>query len=471
MRHEKIKSVHITNYYHKQSGGISTAYNRLLEAANRHQRYVRLIVPGETSSIEDVGKYGWIYYVKAIRAPIFDKRYRLMLPFQYVPDGSPIRKILESEAPEMIEIGEKYLLSFLAGMIRMGYFKSLGRPMLVHFSCERMDDNLRAFVSGAKPFRWLARRVMANYIAPMFDFHMANSAYTAQEISDAVSKNNDPYRFEVFFDSCHRFLCSSALSFQQRIKVNSCGADTELFNANRKNTTRRNEILAESDFPDNSVVLLYAGRLSPEKNVMFLPKLLKALLKSDDHNSRLGEFRLLIAGDGPLKPSLEASLKRAVPGKYKMLGHVGDRNRLADIYANSDIFLHPNPREPFGIGPLEAMASGLPVIAPNSGGILSYANSENAWLENVVIDSYFAAVQDILKNPARREMKVRNAIETAREHTWERSTDRLFRLYDEMHEDFCRRYEFYAQEREGSSAGVVGRKFYGKTSNDHSDIN
>ncbi len=40
------------------------------------------------------------------------------------------------------------------------------------------------------------------------------------------------------------------------------------------------------------------------------------------------------------------------------LGHEADRRRLADLYANVDVFLHPNPREPFGIAPLEAMASG-----------------------------------------------------------------------------------------------------------------
>jgi hypothetical protein len=60
-----MKSVHITNYYHKDSGGISTAYNKLLEAGNSHGRHVRLIVPGETNSVENVGEFGKIYFVKA----------------------------------------------------------------------------------------------------------------------------------------------------------------------------------------------------------------------------------------------------------------------------------------------------------------------------------------------------------------------------------------------------------------------
>jgi len=182
------KSVHITNYYHKNSGGISTAYNRLLDAANRHKRYVRLIVPGMRDEIEEVSEYGRIYYVKANFSPVFDKRYRVMQAWNsYIFDKTRIRQILREEKPDMIEIGEKYSLSLLAGLIRKGYFKSLGRPMLVHFTCERMDDNLRSFVSGAKPFRWFARRVMGNYVFPMFDFHIGNSDYTAQELFDAVS--------------------------------------------------------------------------------------------------------------------------------------------------------------------------------------------------------------------------------------------------------------------------------------------
>jgi hypothetical protein len=103
-----IKSVHITNYYHKNSGGISTAYNKLLEAANRQQRPVRLIVPGEKSDIEQVGEFGRIYYIKANYSPVFDKRYRIMMPWNtYLLDAAPIKTILRKEAPDIIEIGEK----------------------------------------------------------------------------------------------------------------------------------------------------------------------------------------------------------------------------------------------------------------------------------------------------------------------------------------------------------------------------
>ena len=449
MAEKKLKSVHITNYYHKNSGGIGTAYDRLLEAANRHQRFVRLIVPGAENSREEFGEYGRIYYVKANFSPLFDKRYRLMLPWKtYIFNKAPIRRILREEQPDILEIGEKYSLSLLGGLIHKGFFKSLGRPVLVHFSCERMDDNLRAFVSGLPPFSWLARGVIGNYIFPMFDFHLANSDYTAREIKDAVSNEKNPHRSKRFFDFCHQFFRASNVPAEERIFVNQCGADTKLFGVDRKNAARRKEILAEAGFPENATVLLYAGRLSPEKNVKFLPKVLSSLLKFYNLDSQRHEYRLLIAGDGPLKNWLEDDLQERAPGKFKILGHVADREKLADIYANSDIFLHPNPREPFGIAPLEAMASGIPVVAPASGGVLSYATNKNAWLAETDVESYFREIRDVFNDDEKRARKIKNALETARKYSWENSTDNLFAIYDDMYEDFSRRRNLYVAETE-----------------------
>lgn len=430
------KSVHITNYYHKNSGGISTAYNHLLEEANRRQRQVRLIVPGERDEQQEIGKFGRIYYVKANPAPIFDRRYRLIMPWQYVPESAVIRQILLSEMPDIIEIAEKYTVSLLAGMIKKGYFTPLGRPMLVHLSCERMDDNLRAFVSGAKPFRWLARRVMGNYIFPMFDYHLANSQYTAQELIDAVSAEKNPGRSEAFFNLCCRFFKSVPDNSAEKVFVNNCGVDGETFSVSRKSQAKRREILAESGFPENATVLLYAGRISPEKNIILLPKILNSLLKFRSYDTERHEYCLLVAGDGPQKDWLERQLRRRAAGRYKIFGHIAAREKLADIYANSDVFIHTNPREPFGIAPLEAMASGLPVVAPNSGGVLSYANDENAWLTRPDAKNYYAAVRDIFSDNERRERKVKNALLTARNYTWENSTGRLFEMYDRMFANF-----------------------------------
>src|SRR5262249_5374416 len=125
-----IKTVHLTNAYHQASGGISTFYREMLNAANRQQREMRLVVPGESASMEEVGDYGRIYTVTSPRAPFGDSRYRLMLPDNYLfSPENPIRRILYKEQPDLIEICDKYALHWLAGLIRKKYIRELGRPV------------------------------------------------------------------------------------------------------------------------------------------------------------------------------------------------------------------------------------------------------------------------------------------------------------------------------------------------------
>jgi alpha-1,6-mannosyltransferase len=111
-------------------------------------------------------------------------------------------------------------------------------------------------------------------------------------------------------------------------------------------------------------------------------------------NDSRHDYRLLIAGDGPERGRLETELERTAPRRAHFLGHVSDREQLADLFAAADVFLHPNPREPFGIAPLEAMASGLPLVAPREGGVLSFANQANAWLANPNGDDFARAMKE-----------------------------------------------------------------------------
>jgi hypothetical protein len=264
-----MKSVHITNYYHKNSGGISTSYNNLMAAAARHQRYVRLIVPGETEEIEDVNEFARIYYVPAKYSPIFDKRYRLMMPWQYMPNDSIIRKILLAEMPDMVEITDKYTLSMFGAMVRLGKFKQLGRPMLVHFSCERMDDNVASFLSKGSFGGWLARNVIGKYTLPTFDYHLANSVYTAEEFTESVTKNGKP---DKGINRFWRWFRAPRVPLKERVRVCPRGVDAVQFTPDRKSETVRNEMVERSGVPADAVILLYAGRISPEKISNFCRK-------------------------------------------------------------------------------------------------------------------------------------------------------------------------------------------------------
>jgi phosphatidylinositol alpha 1,6-mannosyltransferase len=105
--------------------------------------------------------------------------------------------------------------------------------------------------------------------------------------------------------------------------------------------------------PDCAVLVGYVGRLAPEKRVERLAAV-----------ADVGGIRLVIVGDGPSRPSVA----RALPGATLTGRLEGDA--LADAYAALDLFVHTGTEETFGQTLQEAMATGLPVVAPAAGGPL-----------------------------------------------------------------------------------------------------
>lgn len=444
-----LRSVHITNYYHKNSGGISTSYNNLLAAAERHRRYIRLIVPGEAAAVEDVNEFAKIYYVPAKYSPVFDKRYRIMMPWQYMTADSLIRKILLEEKPDLIEVTDKYTLSMMGVMVRGNHFKQLGRPMMVHFSCERMDDNIGSFLIGGKAGEWISRRVMGNYNLPSFDYHIANSAYTADEFYRSYRASDNPKRSEWFFNKCWRFFGAPRVPVSERIKVCPRGVDIWQFSPDRGSDEIGVEMRRIAGISDDAVMMLYAGRISPEKNIGLLVDMMKHLAVDPD-----SDFRLLVAGAGPQAEWLQQQSDRHCPGRIIQLGHL-EKSVLCGYYAKADIFVHPNPREPFGIAPLEAMASGVPTVAPNAGGILSYASNDNAWLVEPTGEAFAAAVREVVADPQLRAAKTELALRTALANTREASTDNLIATYDRIFEDFQARKELFLDGPEAKAFDYV----------------
>jgi len=138
----------------------------------------------------------------------------------------------------------------------------------------------------------------------------------------------------------------------ERIGLWTRGVDTQLFAPERRSSSLRDRW----DVHDCRPAMLYVGRLSREKGLDLLPALTKAL-------ERLGvSHRLVVAGDGPLKPWLMEQCPGAV-----FTGMLG-RDEVADVFASSDVFLFPSRTDTAGNVVLEAQAAGVPVLVSNAGG-------------------------------------------------------------------------------------------------------
>jgi alpha-1,6-mannosyltransferase len=396
-----IKTLHLTNAYHPSSGGIRSFYHALLAAAARHRRPVRLVVPAERSSIEDLGEFARIYRVRAIRSPIIDRRYRLILPYRFVfGRWGRIWNILRTERPDVVEVCDKYSLCHLGCLIRRRWFAGARRPALVGLSCERMDDNVAAFVSARGIGRSFSRWYMRHVYVPQFDGHVAVSSYAADEL------NGGP----------------------RDVHVAPLGLDVATFERAERSPAERQRVFGQIGAEPDTVLLLYAGRLSREKNIPLLLDTLDALTRAGRQR-----FRLVFAGDGPLRALLRDEALRRTPVRIHLLGHVADAGTLSACYANADVVLHPNPREPFGIAPLEAMASGTPLVVPMSGGVRQYATVDNAWLAEAEPAAFAQAVRDLLAYPGLRASRIASGRRTAHAHDWQCVTARYFEPYDDIY--------------------------------------
>jgi glycosyltransferase involved in cell wall biosynthesis len=137
----------------------------------------------------------------------------------------------------------------------------------------------------------------------------------------------------------------------QRVEVVGRGVDTQLYTPARRDPELRRRWGVVAEDP----VVLYVGRLAPEKN---LPLALRAYAAMKARDARA---RLVVVGDGPQ----QRRLRREVPDAVFAGSHSGER--LAAHYASADIFLFPSLTETFGNVTLEALASGLAVVAFRAG--------------------------------------------------------------------------------------------------------
>lgn len=162
------------------------------------------------------------------------------------------------------------------------------------------------------------------------------------------------------------------------VEVLPHGVDCHLFDPRRRSQSLRLQWLRDQNGP----VMLYVGRLAPEKNIPLVVRSWQQLRA--EHPG----LQLVLVGDGPLREQLQ----REYPDIH--FSGVQTGTELARHFASADLFVFPSLTETFGLVTLEAMASGLPIVAfdvaaagqyVSSGcnGELAIAGDERAFVESV----------------------------------------------------------------------------------------
>ena len=218
-------------------------------------------------------------------------------------------------------------------------------------------------------------------------------------------------------------LCTSATTMDyllkegvKRIRLWPQGVDARRFHPEKASQVWRERL---SDGHASDRLLLYVGRLAPEKGI----ERLKAILTG------VPGTRLAIVGDGPAR----ADLEREFSGTAAVFTGVLQGEDLASAYASADAFLFPSTTDTLGLAMLEALASGLPVIAARGGASHEIVSDEENGLlyEATSTPSLVSAVRRLFSDEGFRAALACRARETAEKRDWGSSTHALRGYYEE----------------------------------------
>lgn len=203
------------------------------------------------------------------------------------------------------------------------------------------------------------------------------------------------------------------------VQVISMGCDTEKFNPRN----RINNYFEQSE----KKVILFVGRLAEKKGVRYLLEAARTI-----------DAKFVIAGDGPLRAELE-ELAKGLGDKVVFLG-AKSHAELMNIYASADIFVAPSitakdgDKEGLPTTIIEAMASGLPVVGSDSGGIKEIIHDgENGFIvPEKASDEIAHAIKKILEDENLYCAMRANAIKTGKMHDYKHKAKMYSDLIDSV---------------------------------------
>ncbi|MFJ5710368.1 glycosyltransferase [Streptomyces sp. NPDC093105] len=368
-----MRIVRLANFVTPTSGGLRTALDRLGRGYRAAGHEPVLIVPGATAGDEPADQ-GRVVTLPGPELP-GTGGYRVLA------DRRGIADLLDRLAPDRIEVSDRTTLRWT------GEWARRARVPSVMVSHETADGVLRT---------WGVPAALAARAADRLNRRTA-WAYG-------------------------RIVCTTAWAEEEFVRVGArnvvrapLGVDLE-----RCRPGRRDPAVRARYAEGAGVLLVLCSRLSVEKRP---GTALDALARLRDAGV---PARLVVAGDGPLRPGLERRAReRGLPVRF--LGHVADREELADLQAAADLCLAPGPAETFGLSALEALACGTPAVVSASSALPEVVGAAGAAAADTPA-AFADAARGLLALP---EAGRRAAARARAEHfSWDRSVAAFLRAHE-----------------------------------------
>ena len=381
--HAKLGVLDITEFFGETTGGIRTY---LLEKAKYVEaspslRHV-LVVPGPADSITQSDGVR-CYRLRGQPVPT-------QHPYRFMAGLRANTRIFAHERPDVIEVGSTGIVPWIANRASRG----TNIPVVCFFHSDFPNIIAPHHKTGAG---WTVAREMAyGYLRALDRLFVATlvaSDFSASELRKVGVENT--------------------------VRV-PMGVDLELFHPSRK--ARAAATRRDASLPDGPLTA-YVGRFAREKDLHVLVDAWSLVERNTDAT-------LLMIGDGPLRPELQA---RAESKRIRWLPFEKNRDKLADIVAALDFYIAPGPVETFGLAAVEALATGIPVLSCDRGAVAEHVQRSGAG--RLFVTGSAPSLAEEVSEMLRADLPALGAKGRAhaeKEHSWTGTFDRLFKVYGEI---------------------------------------
>ncbi|WP_267381877.1 MULTISPECIES: glycosyltransferase [unclassified Sphingomonas] len=324
-----MRIVDVNELYSPTGGGVRTYIDRKMAILADMGHELIVIAPGREDAVEERPGGGRIHYVKAPGMP-FDANYGLFW------DAAPITDLLDRIDPDVVECCSPWRPAWIVGDWQ-------GRAVKSYFM---HNDNMAAYAQ-----RWFEGVASHARIEQAFAWYTRYMGRFLDRYDTVVT--NGP--------ALEKRLRNRGLRIDVAMPL---GIERRHFSPEFRDERLRTALLKQCDLPADGRLLLGLGRHHPEKR---WPIVIDAVERA---GAKL-PVGLILIGTGNDSPRMAKRI--AGSPHIRMFRPVYDRERLARIMASCDALIHGSEAEPFGLVASEAMASGLPLIVPDTGGCAEVA--------------------------------------------------------------------------------------------------
>jgi alpha-1,6-mannosyltransferase len=373
-----MRIVDVNEFYSPTGGGVRTYIDRKMGAMSDLGHELIVIAPGRENAIEERPGGGRVIYLKAGRLP-FDHNYGLFW------DPAPITHALDRLQPDLVETSSPWRPPWVVGQWQSDAVKTF----FMH------NDNVSAYA-----LRWFENLAPTERIERAFLWY---SRYMDKFLGafDAVVTNGP---------ALEKRLTARGVRIDASMPL---GIERGHFSPDLRDERLRVALLAQCGLPPHGHLLLGLGRHHPEKRW-------RLVIDAVERAGAGLPVGLILLGAGVETQKIE---KRVAGSPHiRMFRPVYDRERLARIMASCDALIHGSEAEPFGLVASEAMAAGLPLIVPDTGGCAEVADplsselytARDAGSAALAIARLVARDQPLLRRAARIAA---GKVRSDREHT------------------------------------------------------